>query len=81
MKYIITPIVQFIWAILLTAWVSFWYAAECFMSLIWMGNIPKDVFETETDYHTVISPYYKRNSNIFGKKTWKTAYHWIWNIT
>lgn len=78
MKYIILPILKFIWALLLTITFASLYNIICLLGIVWNLKIEKDQFtyQYRDDHDMEYSPYYNHKSTYY----FKTVYHYIWNI-
>lgn len=93
MKYILLPILKFIWALFLSILMLFPYITWLTIALllliivfIWQFNIPEwykkwladlFVFEFRDNYTLNISPYFEP---VYAFHKFKTYYHYIWNI-
>ncbi len=80
MKYIIIPIIQFIWALALTIiGLPFTVIFTIILDPLW--NWEKPDFTFKITRQVDISPYFEgKNINYFGVYTFKSYYHYIWGV-
>jgi hypothetical protein len=82
MKYIILPILKFIWALILTIIYSIGKFIFLPLHLLWEFNLTN--FWSYSWYgdkaDDILSPYWQPNSYIEKRYYFKSYYHYIWNI-
>lgn len=82
MKYIILPVLKFIWALILTIGYSLFVLIYYPILVIWTFKIKQDFeYSIITDKaEDNLFPYWRANSYVTKKYTFKSYYHLIWNI-
>lgn len=82
MKYIIIPILKFIWALILTIIHSIYQLFNIPLYVIWHWNknypFQYEIYKDEFDI--CLSPYWKCTTFPTKLYTFKSYYHYIWNI-
>lgn len=82
MKYVILPILKFLLAVFCTVICVVAITIMVICHTVWYFKVPPAKF-FETYYNPRdpgITCYYKHNPNNFDKATFKTVFHFIWNI-
>jgi hypothetical protein len=85
MKYIIIPIIKFVWAIILTIFIFFLNVFNVLIEAVWNATLTKGTaFEIEEVSHydedNCLSPYVEIPKRWGNRIYYKTYFHYIWGI-